>query len=126
MQCKNVVPSAFSKSMPANVNQNLGNFPQMPFLSNPFYMYGNASMTPMLWGNQNVNNPFAYIYIYPKNEIKDYLQPKGSDKPKCQRPTPKVKVDLKSPEPKVEKMVSKSKASSNKPGPKAIWVPIQK
>ena len=51
------------KSIPTNVNQNLGNFPQMPFLRNPFYLYGNASMTPMLWGNQTVNNPFAYIYI---------------------------------------------------------------
>ena len=49
--------------MPANVNQNLGNFSQMPFLPNPFHMYGNASMTPMLWGNKNVNNIFAYIYI---------------------------------------------------------------
>ena len=67
-----------------------------------------------------------HIYIYPENESKDYLQPKGSDKPKGQRPTPKVKVNLKSPESKVEKLVSKSKASSNKPGPKAIWVPIQK
>ena len=45
---------------------------------------------------------------------------KVSDKPKGQRHTPKVKVDLKSPEPKVDKLVSKSKASSNKPGPKAI------
>ena len=66
--------------MPTNVNQNLDNFPQMPFLPNPIYMYGNASMTPMLWGNQNVNNPFAYIY--PENESKDYLLPKSSDKPK--------------------------------------------
>ena len=63
MKCKNVVPSTFSKSVPTNVNQNLGNFPQMPFLPNPFYIYGNSSMTPMLWGNHNVNNPFAYIYI---------------------------------------------------------------
>ena len=89
----------------------------MPFLPNPLYMYGNASMTPILWGNHNVN---------PENESKDYLRPKSSNKSKGQRPTPKVKVDLKSPEPKVEKLLSKSKASSNKPGPKAIWVPIQK
>ena len=67
-----------------------------------------------------------HTYIYPKNEREDYLQPKGSDNPKVQRSTPKVKVGLKSPESKVEKMVSKSKASSNKPGPKTIWVPIQK
>ena len=85
----------------------------MSFLPNLFYMYGNASMTPMLWGNQTINNPFAYIY--PENESKVYLQPKGYDKPKGQRPTPKVKVDLKSPESKVKKLVSKSKASSNKP-----------
>ena len=63
MECKNVVPSAFSKSMPANVNQNFSGFSQMPFLPNPFYLYGNASITPMPWGNQTVNNPFAYIYI---------------------------------------------------------------
>ena len=122
MQCKNVVPSAFSKSMPTNVNKNLGNLPQMHFLPNPLYIYRNASMTPMLWGNKNVNNPFAY----PENESKNYLQPKSSNKPKGQRPTLKVKVDLKSPQPKVKKLVSKSKASSNKPRPKAIWVPIQK
>ena len=96
MQYKNVVPFVFSKSIPTNVNQNFGNFPQMPFLPNPFYLYGNASMTSMPWGNQTVNNPFSYIY--PENESKNYLQPKGSDKPKGQRPTPKVKVDLTSPE----------------------------
>ena len=99
MQCKNVVPSAFSKYMHANVNQNFSGFSQMPFLPNPFYLYGNASITPMSWGNQTVNNPFAYIY--PENESKSNLQPKVSDKPKGQRPTPKVKVDLTSPEPKV-------------------------
>ena len=124
IQCKNVVHSVFSKSVPTNVNQNLGNFPQIPFLHNLFYLYGNASMTLMLWGNQTVNNPFAYTY--PENESKVYLHPKGSNKPKGQRATPKMKVDLTSPESKVEKLVSKSKASSNKPGPKAIWVPIQK
>ena len=50
---------------------------------------------------------YIYIYIYPENESKSNLQPKVSDKPKGQRPTPKVKVDLTSPEPKVEKQVSK-------------------
>ena len=34
MQCKNVVPTIFSQSMPANVNQNFSGFPQMPFLPN--------------------------------------------------------------------------------------------
>ena len=103
MQCKNVVPSVFSKSIPTNVNQNFSGFPQMPFLPNPFYLYRNASMTQMPWGNQTVNNPFAYIYIYPENVSKSNLQSKDSDKPKGQRPTPKVKVDLTSPKPKVEK-----------------------
>ena len=73
MQCKNIVSSAFSKSMPATVNQNFSCFSQMPLLPNPFYLYGNASITPMTWGNQTVNNPFAYIY--PENESKSNLQP---------------------------------------------------
>ena len=64
MQCKNVVPSAFSKSIPTNINKNFSGFPHMPFLPNPFYLYGNASMTPIPVGNQTINNPFAYIYIY--------------------------------------------------------------
>ena len=42
---------------------------------------------------------------------------------KGQKPTPKVKVDLSSSKPKVEKPVRKPKASTNKPGPKATWVP---
>ena len=28
-------------------------FPQMPFLHNPFYLYGNASMTPNALGKSN-------------------------------------------------------------------------
>ena len=71
MQCKNVVPSAYSKSMTANVNQNFSGFSRMPFLPNPLYLYGNASITPMSWGNQTVNNHFAYIY--PENESKSNL-----------------------------------------------------
>ena len=82
-QCKNVVPSAFNKAMHANVNQNFSEFSQMPFLPNPFYLYGNASITPMPWGNQTGNNPFAYIYS--ENESKSNLQPKVSDKPKGQK-----------------------------------------
>ena len=96
----------------------------MPFLPNPYYLYGNASMTSMPWGTPTVNNPFAYTY--PENVSKSYSQPKASVKTKGQRPAPKVKVDLTSSEPKVEKQVTKPKASTNKSGPKTIWVPIQK
>ena len=124
MQCKNVVPPVFSQSMPVNVDQNFSGFPQMSFLPNPYYLYGNASMTSMPWGTPTVNNSFAYTY--PENVSKSYSQPKASVKTKGQRPAPKVKVDLTSSEPKVEKHVTKPKASTNKPGPKAIWVPIQK
>ena len=46
--------------------------------------------------------------------------------PEGQRPTPKVKFDLTSSEPKEKKQVTKPKASTNRPRPKAIWVPIQK
>ena len=96
----------------------------MPFLPNPYYLYENASMTPMQWGTPTVNNSFAYTY--PENSSKSYSQPKASIKPKGQRPSLKVKVDLTSSEPKVEKYVIKPNASTNKSGPKVIWVPIQK
>ena len=75
-------------------------------------------------GTPTVNNSFAYTY--PENASKSYSQPKTFVKPKGQRPAPKVKVDLTSSEPKEEKQVTKPKASTNRPGPKAIWVPIQK
>ena len=101
MQCKNVVPPIFSQSIPANVDMNSSGFPQMPFMPNPFYLYGNASMTPMSWGTPTVNNSFAYTY--PENASKSYSQPKAFVKSKCQRPTPKVKVNLTSSESKVEK-----------------------
>ena len=101
MQCKNVVPPVFIQSIPTNVDQNFSGFPQMPFLPNPFYLYGYATMTPMPWGTPTINNSFAYNY--PENTSKSYSQPIASVKPKRQRPTPKVKVDLTSYESKVEK-----------------------
>ena len=73
----------------------------MPFLPNPFYFYGNASITPMPWGTPTVNNSFAYTYL--ENDSKSYSQPKASINSKGQRPSPKVKVDLTSSESKVEK-----------------------
>ena len=91
MQCKNIVLPAFSQSIPVNVDQNFSGFPQMFFLPNPYFLYG----TPI------VNNPFAYTY--PENDKKSYSQSKASIKTKGQRPAPKVKVDLTSSEPKVEK-----------------------
>ena len=124
MQCKTVVPPIFSPSMPAQVDQNFSGFAQMPFLPNPYYLYGNASMSSMPWSTPTVNNSFAYTY--PENASKSYSQPKISVKAKGQRPAPKVKVDLTSSKPKEEKQVTKPKASTNRPGPKAIWVPIQK
>ena len=110
--------------MSANVNQNFSGFSQMPFLPNPYYLYGNARMTSMSWGTPTVNNPFAYTY--PENTSKNYSQPKASFKTKGQIHAPKVKVDLTSSEPMVEKQVTKPKASTNKSIPKAVWVPIQK
>ena len=79
-------------------------------------------MTPMPWGTPNVNNSFAYIY--PENASKGYSQPKIYVKAKGQRLAHKVKVDLTSSKPKEEKHVTKPKASTNRPGPKIIWVPI--
>ena len=58
-------------------------------------------MTFMPWGTPTVDNPFAYTY--PENVSKSYSQLKASVKTKGQRPTPKVKVDLTSSEPMVEK-----------------------
>ena len=101
IQCKNVVPPIFSQSMSANVDQNFSGFPQMPFLHNPYYLYGTASMTFMPWRTPTVNNSFSYTY--PENVSKCYSQPKSFIKSKGQRPAPKVKVDLTSSEPKVEK-----------------------
>ena len=110
--------------MPANVNLKFSGFPQMSFLPNPYYLYGNASMTSMPWGTPTVNKPFAYTY--PENVSKSYSQPKDYVKTKGQRLAPKVKIYLTSSKPMVEKLVTKPKASTNKFGPKAIWVPIQK
>ena len=83
MQCKTVVPPIFSQSMPANVDQNFSGFAQMPFLPNPYYLYGNASMTPMPWGTPTINNSIC-TYTYPENASKSYSQPKTSVK--AQRP----------------------------------------
>ena len=92
MKCKNVVPTIFSQSMSANVDQNFSGFRQMPFLPNPYYLYGNVSMNSIPWGTPTVNNPFEYSY--PENVSKSYSQPKASVKTKGQIPAPKVKVDL--------------------------------
>ena len=62
--------------MPAQVDQNFSGFAQMPFLPNPYYLYGNASMTPMPWSTPTVNNSFAYTYL--ENASKSYSQPKIS------------------------------------------------
>ena len=70
MQCKTIVPPVFSQSILATVIQNFIGFSQMPFMSNPYYLYGNASMTPMPWGTLTINNSFAYIY--PENASKSY------------------------------------------------------
>ena len=43
----NVVLSIFSQSMHSQVHQNFSGFAQMPLHLNPYYLYGNASMTPM-------------------------------------------------------------------------------
>ena len=56
----------------------------MPFLPNPFYLYVNASITPMPWGNQTVNDPFAYIYILKMKakviySLKSLISPKVKD-----------------------------------------------
>ena len=59
---KMCVPTVFSQSMLAKVNQNFSGFPQMPFLPNPYYLYGNASMSYMPWGTPTVNNPLGYTY----------------------------------------------------------------
>ena len=124
MQSKTVVPPIFSQSMPANFDQNFSGFAQMPFMPNLYYLYGNSNMSHMPWGIPTVNNSFANTY--PENASKSYSQSKTFVKPKGQRPSPKVKVDLTSSEPKEEKHVTMSKASTNRPGPKEIWVPIQK
>ena len=85
MQCKNVVPTIFSQSMPTNVNQNFSGFPQMPFLPNPYYLYGNASMTSMQCGTPTVNNPFAYTFLKMLakviHSLKFLLRPKAKDMP---------------------------------------------
>ena len=52
-------------------------------------------------------------------------QPRNFVKSKGQRPAPKVKVDLISSKSKEEKQVTNPKASTNKHGPKATWVPKQ-
>ena len=90
----------------------------MLFVSNPYYQYGNANMSSMPWSTPTVNNSFSYTY--PRNASKSYSQPRNSVKSKGQRPTPKVKVDLTSSGPKEEKQVPKPKASTNRPGPKAV------
>ena len=61
-----------------------------------------------------------------KNASKSYSKPKISVKTKGQRLAPKVKVDLTSSMPKEEKQGKKPNISTNKHGPKAIWVLIQK
>ena len=77
-------------------------------------------MLSMLWSTPSINNSFAYQY--PDDYSQSYSQNKIFDMSKRQKPTPRVKGDLSSSKPKVEKLVSKPKISTNKPGPKAIWV----
>ena len=81
-------------------------------------------MSFMPWSIPTDNNSFTYTYS--ENASKSYYQPRNFVKAKGQRPTPKVKVDLISSKPKEEKQVLKPKASTNRPGPKQVWVPIPK
>ena len=74
----------------------------------------------MTWSTPSVNNSFAYTY--PENASKSYSQPRNFVKAKGQRPAPKVRVDLTSSKPEEEKKVPKPKASTNRPGPKSVWV----
>ena len=105
MHCKVVVPPMISPSIPTLVDQNFNGLAQLPFLPNPYYLYGNANMSFMPWSTPSVNNSFAYTY--PENVSKSYSQPRNSVKAKGQRPSPKVKVDLTSSKPKEEKQVPK-------------------
>ena len=116
MPCKTVIPPVFSPSMPAQFDQNFSGFAQMSFMHNPYYLYGNASMTSISWSTPTINNSFSYTY--PENASKSYSQPKIYVKAKGQRPTSKVKVDLTYSKPKEEKHVTKPNASTNKLGPK--------
>ena len=81
-------------------------------------------MSSMSWSTPTDNNSFAYTY--PENASKSYSQPRNSVKSKGQRPAPKVKVDLTSFKPKEKKQTLKPKASTNRPGPKSVWVPKPK
>ena len=122
MQCKNGVPPIFSQSIPANVDQNFSGFPKIPFLPNPFYICG-MQACHLCHGEHQFLITHLHIHIL-KNARKRYSHPKASVKSKGQRSTPKVKVDLTSYEYKAEKPVTQPKVSTNKPGPKTIWVPI--
>ena len=124
MHYKIVAPSVIIHSIPALVDQNFSDFTQLPYLPNPYFQYGNINMPSMPRSTPLVNNSFAYQY--PDEYSQSYSQYINSVKPKGKKPTPKVKVDLSSSKPKVEKLVTKPKASTNKPGPKATWVPKSK
>ena len=123
MNCKVVVPPMISPSMPTLVDQNFNGLAQLPFLPNPYHLYENSNMSSMPC-TPFVNNSFAYTY--PENANKSYSQLRNSVKSKGQRPSPKVKVDLTSSKPAKEKHVPKPKASTNRLGPKSVWVPKPK
>ena len=121
IHCKDVAPYIFSPSMSALVYQNFSGLDQMSFLPNPYFQYGNVNMSSMPWSTPSVNNSLAYKY--PNDKSKSYSQNENFVKSKGQRPTPRVKVELSSSKPKVETLVTKPKASIDKPGTKATWVP---
>ena len=86
IQCKTVDPPIFSPSIPAQVNQNFSGFAKMPFLSNPYYLYENVSMSPMPWGTHQLLITILHIHILKMLakvilSLKFLLNPKAKDHP---------------------------------------------
>ena len=117
------MPTVPMNAMPAMPNMFVQNahahnqFANMPYVPNPYF---NAfSMPNMTWNMPGLNNMFAPQFPYP---VIDNCANEQMTNSVFQRPTPKVKVDLKPPKPEVQKG-GKNKKNSNKAGPKETWVP---
>ena len=121
IDCKTVVSSTPSQSLMPNLATPTlpAQFAQMPFM-NPFLTY-NMNFATMPW---NMNPDYSLYASQFQNAINsDFSKIEQVNVPLTQSQTPKVKVELNSTKPMVEKTCKKSRGVTNKDGPKTAWVP---
>ena len=123
INCKIVVSSTPSQPLMPNLATPAlaalpAQFASMPFM-NPFLAYNMNFAMP--W---NMNPDYSLYASQFQNAINsDSSKNEHVNVPLIQSQTPKVKVELNSTKPVVDKSGKKSRGGTNKAGPKTAWVP---